>query len=88
MAEVKKTVAETTYDITGLTTYQAAVLEALLGQMSVDGRMQPVYEGLREQLGSDPTWKQRETVRRESVGYYAPTHKMYGYFTREKCEQA
>ena len=84
MVEVTKTVAETTYDITGLTTYQAAVLEALLAQMSMDTRVQPVYVGLREQLRGDPTWKQRETVRREGAGYYAPTHRLYGYFTREK----
>lgn len=84
MVEVTKTVAETTYDITGLTTYQAAVLEALLGQMNMDNRMQPVYERLREQLRSDPTWRQRETVRKEGAGYYAPARRAYGYFTREK----
>lgn len=82
MAKVTKTVAETTYDITGLTTRQAAVIDALLAQMGATPWMQSVYDALRGALQGDPRWERREVVMHEPGNFCSPLMRISGYITR------
>ena len=83
MAEVNATRGTTTYDLTGLTTEEATILHALLGNHQGSGPVFPLFQSLDKELRQDPAFKRREVVCKEVVDYYGPTKPVPTYFTKE-----
>jgi len=75
MAKVTKKVAAVTYDLTGLTVEQAAVIHALLSSMRHDRKMQGLFEELDAALQDDPEFRACVVVGREGT----PGRRLFGY---------
>lgn len=81
MAKVTQIKSATAYDIEGLTTSQAAVIAALLGQMLSDPLMQEVYDELVDALSTDPNYRKREVM---EGSWESPATRVRGYYTQEE----
>lgn len=82
MAHVNSTFGQTTHDIIGLTTEQAAVIHALLGQARADYKMSDVFDPLDDALRADPGFVERVVMQRDTSRYYDLPRHLTGYYTQ------